>query len=339
MANFDTLLSGLHNLSAVADKSDAYLEVNSKRQFIPTNNFDTVIGYEGDINSQVILFKLPETYDSHKLSECQIKLVKWKNNVSGFEGTSNLIFDGTYYNWKVDPSVFTKAGTIEISLTFEDKKDKLLVYSWNTSTYLGLSVGKSINTVDYSFPAKDEILTIDKETKNIIAPAGYNSTICTLGDVDTVHVYFLISRFLGSKSDFDILGDGVRPAIYLIANNNRIKDTENLTLTLYTEQLEDRNNEGLVFIDWAVPSKLTSGALNANGFEFAIEFAIVEEDGQDAFVKRRWLSRPYNGLKIGQSILQSIDLPGTTASEEYVYELIDNFFRVRDITWADGEEI
>jgi hypothetical protein len=35
MANFDTLLSGLHGLSTdssiVADKSDAYLEVNSKR--------------------------------------------------------------------------------------------------------------------------------------------------------------------------------------------------------------------------------------------------------------------------------------------------------------------
>jgi hypothetical protein len=134
-------------------------------------------------------------------------LVKWKNNVNGFEGTSNLIVvdaNKSYYKWEVDPSVFTKAGTIEISLTFEDKKGGLLAYSWNTSTYLGLSVGKSINTVDYSLPAKDEILIIDKETKNILAPNGYNNLVCNRGEVGIAHLYFLVNKYLNRAREIDI---------------------------------------------------------------------------------------------------------------------------------------
>jgi hypothetical protein len=60
-----------------------------------------------------------------------------------------------------------------------------------------LSVGKSINTVDYSLPAKDEILIIDRETKNILAPNGYNNLVCNRGEVGIAHLYFLVNKNLG----------------------------------------------------------------------------------------------------------------------------------------------
>jgi hypothetical protein len=295
MANFDTLLSGLHDFSTVADTSKAYLEVNSKREFIPTNNFDTVIGYEGDINSQVILFKLPETYDSHKLSECQIKLVKWKNKVSGFEGTSNLIFDGTYYKWEVDPSVFIKTGTIEISLTFEDKSGDVVVYSWNTSTYLELSVGASIVSVDYNFPAKDEILTVDRDTRNILAPRGYDNTVCMFGEKGVSNVYFLVNRYLGRNNSLDVLSEDTIVTIYISLGKGRMYTTE-IEKRLVTSEIEGRNKEGLVLIEWQLPEQVTC---NAEGYVGNFDIAIAFND-----TNMTWLSNTYKKLMIGDSLLK-----------------------------------
>lgn len=345
MAKFDDLLSGLHNGTAkLADSREddnGIIIINDKRQFQPSVDFDTTIAYEGDINSQIVTFKLPRYHDKHDLSGCQFKQVRWKNLGSGMENTSDLKIDGEpttdnfYLTWEVPSEACTAAGRLEISISCYDKTTdtSYIAYSWNTALYTGLSIGASIATVGHTFPAKSDILIIDKETKNIVAPSGYNSTICVLGDVGTVHVYFLVNRFLGSDGSFDILGEGIEPAMYIIANNERRKDTSCLELKTYTEELEDRSREGLVFIDWAVPSELTSGALNANDFEIAIEFAKVIRTENESIVEKRWLSNPYNGLKIGKSILQSIVTPSGDATEEYVYKLIDKYFEVHDITW------
>ena len=55
MANFDDLLGNLHNKvgGTIVAGDSADLIVNDKRQFSAAEGFDTIIGYEGDINSQV----------------------------------------------------------------------------------------------------------------------------------------------------------------------------------------------------------------------------------------------------------------------------------------------
>jgi hypothetical protein len=65
MANFDTLLSGLHDNAILKDEalnSDdgaKYITINSKRQFEVPVGYNTVIAYEGDVNSQIITFDCP----------------------------------------------------------------------------------------------------------------------------------------------------------------------------------------------------------------------------------------------------------------------------------------
>jgi hypothetical protein len=93
MANFDTLLKSLHDDkggSAITGSPSANLIVNTKRQFSAVEGFDTIIGYEGDINSLIIVIELPEEQAGHKLSFCENKELKWKNLANGAEGTSNL---------------------------------------------------------------------------------------------------------------------------------------------------------------------------------------------------------------------------------------------------------
>ena len=93
MANFDTLLNSLHGdkgSSAIIGSTSANLVVNTKRQFSAVEGFDTIIGYEGDINSLIIVIELPEEQAGHKLSICENKELKWKNLANGAEGSSNL---------------------------------------------------------------------------------------------------------------------------------------------------------------------------------------------------------------------------------------------------------
>lgn len=349
MANFDTLISGLHSGRAGKLSDDRGVNdsniiiVNDKRQFSPGPGFNTIIAYEGDINSQVITFKLPRYHDGHDLSNCDIKIIKWRNSASGQENTSNLVAteaaleDAFYVAWTVAPEMCTRAGKIEISISIYDKSNDRIAFSWNTSSYSGLSIGASSACIGHTFPNKTEILTVNKETKNIIAPAGYNNVICTLGDVGTTHVYFLVNRYLGADDSFDIFGDGVVPAIYIIANGYRRKDNKFVTLKQYTVELEgeDRNKEGLVFIDWAVPAEITGGSLNANSLEIALEFSHssgTNDDGE-VIIDKRWISNPYKDLKINPSILQSIVTPGGGTTDEYVYKIIDDYFEVHEITW------
>ena len=145
MANFDELLESLHEYASLQDtyiSDEQVITINAKRNFIPGKDFDTVIAFEGDINSQIITLKCVRISDNHDLSLCANKELKWKNLKSGMEGISKLevISDKSttsdfYLKWEVAPEACTEAGNLEISISFYDKKDGLKAFSWNTSSY------------------------------------------------------------------------------------------------------------------------------------------------------------------------------------------------------------
>jgi hypothetical protein len=149
--DFSTLISTLHG-SIHEDDSDItdnknLLIINNKRQFSTTADFNTVIAYEGDINSQIITIQCPRKHDNHDLSKCS-KELRWKNLGSGVEGISNLNVDDTatssdflYLTWEVPSDACTQSGTLEISIAFYDKHDDYIAFAWNTAEYTGLSIG------------------------------------------------------------------------------------------------------------------------------------------------------------------------------------------------------
>jgi hypothetical protein len=186
---------------------------------------------------------------------------------------------------------------LEISLTFYDKSGEYIAFAWNTAKYIGLSIGKTIESVNFAFPPKDEILIIDKDTKNIIAPAGYNNTICTYGDEGVTEVYFLVNRYLGKRNDLDIFAPDAIITVYVVINGQQggcsSKDSTLVTTQLYTEEISDRNKEGLILVRWLVPNGITAGSLGPGSFSIMLCF---EQNG------KKWYTNTYSNLTIGNSL-------------------------------------
>ena len=109
--------------------------------------------------------------------------------------------------------------------------------------------------VGFAFPAKDEILTIDNETRQIIAPVGYNNIVCNCGDIGVASIYFLVNRYLGKKKDLDVNNANI--SIYVKTQETTALFTENITKRLYTEEIFDRNQEGIVLIEWKIPEEIS----------------------------------------------------------------------------------
>lgn len=334
-SSFSDIISKLH--STVAESANNLDEngkvknaliINNKRQISATEDFDTVIAYEGDINSQIITIQCPRYHDEHDLSACGHKELKWKNDGGGTEGVSTLktISSGIdetifYMQWEVPADTCAKSGNVKISISIYDKNGDYTVFSWNTAEYTALSIGQTMNSVSSNFPAKDEILVIDEDTKNIVAPSGYNNTICTYGDIGVSEVYFLVNRYLGKNNDINVLNSTT--SIYIIINGRRgVCTSENESLVvkqLYTEEIDDRNNEGLVLIRWKVPNGITAGNNGPGTFSIMLGF---EQGG------KRWFSNVYQHLNIGESLVQ-IE-PGESEEwgvlEDAVKSIIDEYF-------------
>jgi hypothetical protein len=129
-----------------------------------------------------------------------------------------------------------------------------------------------MSSVGFHFPAKDEILTINKETRAILAPMGYNNTICNYGDIGVASVYFLIDRYLGGKTgDFDVFNSTIR----VFVKAKVYASTEGIDISsskrLYSSEIDARINEGLVFLEWNPDEELTAtNPEDIGNFEIAL---------------------------------------------------------------------
>lgn len=329
--NFDDIITSLHNSPVLADNREDdnnVILINEKRQFVPGSNFNTVIAYEGDVNSQIITFKLLKANDNHDLSNCGYKEIKWKNIASRVEGTSYPEEEDAadekyfYLKWLVPAEACTQSGNVEISLSIYDKINNQIAFSWNTAKYAGLSIGGSIESVGENFPPKDEILIINRDTKAITAPAGYNNTICNYGEVGLTEIYFLVDRYLGKKKTLDVLSANTTVTIYVTMNGLAGHDnTNNITKEPYTVEISEGTKEGLVFITWKVPNGITSG-IHTGPVGFSIMLGFEDESGN------RWFSNTYSNLKVGSNLYNgSIQEPSDwNVFEDYVGDVIKKFF-------------
>jgi hypothetical protein len=91
MTNFDELLQNLHDGAGTELVDDsAAIVINERRQFEIPADYNTIIAFEGDVNSQIITFEIPQKHENHELSKCKYKQLRWKNLTSGLEGKSTL---------------------------------------------------------------------------------------------------------------------------------------------------------------------------------------------------------------------------------------------------------
>lgn len=306
MANFDEMLAALHGdneggiLSDVvgADKAPK-ITVTAARVFEFDEGFDKVIAYEGDVNSQIITFVLPESHDGHSLNECGNKKVRWINQTSKVEGTSILTpgAEANEYEWNVPPALFAKSGTIEFSIVVYDlDASNKIGFSWNTASCTDLSVGKSIESVGGvgDMPAQNEILIIDEDSRTIVAPVGYNAIIANSGDKNTSVVYFQTKRYIKGidLTEHTAAAPVVHISYVLDDGGKRSAGSGSIEVVPYTSQYDGITNE-LVLITWRPEAGLTADSLFHGTFQTLVSFKKDE---------KVWNSAPYNGLRIGKPL-------------------------------------
>ena len=99
MANFDSILAGIHaGVVKIEDKDDV-ITISDKRTFEVASDYNTVLAYAGDVNSQIVTFEIPESHEGHDLSQCECKKLKWKNKGSGAELFTYVV------NWQATDGV------------------------------------------------------------------------------------------------------------------------------------------------------------------------------------------------------------------------------------------
>lgn len=347
MTSFDDMIEALHEGNAISDDEQQAIEIDEKRQFIVPSGYNTVLAYEGDVNSQIVIFKLPKQCEGHDLTACGVKEIKWKNLASGIEGVNILEAteeDTTKWQarWTVPSEAFTQAGNIEISISIYDKPANkelgYLSYAWNTGAYSGFSVAATMSSVSSVLPAKDEILIVSKEAKNIVAPAGYNNTICNFGEIGISTIYFLMDRYFGKNNALDALNCTI--TLYIVVNGYKLWEeadaaTGTLSRKLYTTELDDR--DGLVLLEWSVPESVTADPSHGPGnVKVAIELTNKDINGK---ITHRWISNSYDALVVTPSVLQVEVLPGDpVTTEEVVYNLIDHYLSMNEIIFDNNEE-
>jgi hypothetical protein len=62
---------------------------------------------------------------------------------------------------------------------------------------------------------------------------------------------------------------------------------------LYTEEILNRNQEGLVLVRWSVPNGITAGSFGPGTFSIMLCF---EQNG------KKWYTNTYSNLAIGNSL-------------------------------------
>ena len=322
MAKFDSLLQQIHigsTAGPIVTEENEYITITKDRKFVLPKDFNTVIAYEGDINSQIITFECPIVSEGHDLSKCQEKRVRWKNMASGHEGSTKLkateLENTMLLSWEVPAEAFTKSGNLTVSISIFDYLDGRVAFSWNTPTFTELRIGDTLDSVGYHIgqeredylPPKNEILLINNETRKITAPTGYNNVFCNYGDVNTSVVFFQVKRYIRG---IDLLDEGTIVNIYwkmkdLSNVDSSAADTGSQERFLYTVELDDRDGEGLVNIVWRPSRRITENVVGYYG-PITIQIELISTDG------KVWRSGTYNELTIGQSefSIGVSDLPG-----------------------------
>lgn len=324
MGTFDEMLASLHpNSEGVpngADLKDAEasepIVINGLRQFEVPEGYNLTIAYEGDVNSQKITFKLPRTHEGHDLAGCGLKVIRWKNTSIKAEDSSNLNLIHTnatniIVEWIVPPAAFVAAGNIEVAITFYDVLNDSLAFSWNTASFSGFKVEKTLSQVgkipNDVAPAKNEVLYIDEENHNIVAPNGYNFVISAFGNRKTTKVYFQTTATVGG---IPLINENTK--VFVIVSLNGQNGTYDIPSgnILPSFSTSEETGDGLVNFVWDVPTEIT-----CNNMEYIGEFSIaIKIEYKNAQTKGKtqtedntqvWKTVPFTKLTLAKSLFDS----------------------------------
>lgn len=380
--DFELLLQKLHpNSTGEAqgaelndDESTTPIVINAKRQFVVPEDYNLVLAYEGDVNSQIVTFKLPLFHEKHNLSLCNCKTLRWKNTSSNVEDWSelNVIDIQTDYfivEWIVPPAAFAKAGMIEIAISIYDlitidqtNKTKQLAFSWNTPTFSGFVVGGTLSDVGEApnipviiAPAKNEILFIHEETQSIVAPAGYNYNITTYGNINTDVIYFQTTKTIGG---IELTKPGNKIVISVIVSMGDFTGSFEIPESdIVSSFADDSTGSGLLSFVWRIPEKISYNKSNYTGaLSIAVSFQRFElgtplnssDPTPQLIEKECWRTIPFHNLTIRRSLVYNSSqviptdfcnvIEGDSDQLDLTARKVPGIVSLRSVTEADLEK-
>lgn len=326
MASFDEILNNLHGSGISVTTTDAEesmpIEITPQRTFRVPSEYNTTLGYAGDVNSQIVTFKLPKTHEGHELSSCQKKKIKWKNLSSGLEDSNELTECNSYDDhwtatWEVPPEAMSQAGNLEVAISLYDIKDNKIAFSWNTASYKGFQIADSFihvgqNLNGQNLPARDEILTVNVDTRQIVAPQGYKTTIANYGDIGVSKVYFAINKMVNGID----LSSSKTKIILKVSFPNTLAGDERDNIT--KQELLQNGQEYLIC--WNVPPSITSNVAYYVG-NITISLEIVSMEG--GTINKRWSSSSFSQLNIAPSQLMIDVVEFSARNEQIISEAVE----------------
>lgn len=338
MANFDEILqslTSLHQNATIADaQSDTPIIITARRTFEMAPDYDLILGYVGDVNSQVVTFQFPKTHEGHDLSKCAFKKIKWQNLASGTEGVSELTVqteqtESWTASWAVPPEIMTMSGQVEIAISIYDEKNGLIAFSWNTPAFREFSVGKTANQIadvfqENSLPANSEILVVNAETRKIETPINWNPIVASFGDIGLSKVFFEINQYIRG---LDLLDKDTKIYAGVAFISDTVEDFEITDVRpLFISETNKKANK--VLITWDIPAAITN---NNQGYvgTFAISLKAQVNDADGNIIKR-WSTAQFDKLTIGPSVLLN-DVTELVARDEEILdravdEKVDEYF-------------
>jgi hypothetical protein len=288
---FDQLLA---SINLTDDESEA-IEIRADRTFVLPEGYNTTIAYEGDVNSQIVRFKIPNKHEGYSLSACANKKLTWYNKDTKASGVSDLKQeDMDLLVWYVPAEVLAKAGTLDISISLYsiDASGKV-TFAWNTGTFSQLKIASTMDTInsypfaeDLRIPNKDEILFINLEGRNIVAPKGFNTTVANFHEIGLASVYFQMNS---QYKDWVLTPDSITIEILSIIGENKV------VTGITNEEIffaPGTPGDSMLCFKWDIPPAITTGSTGA----FTIAIVVKSTDGT-----KIWRSSPYRDLMVGET--------------------------------------
>lgn len=329
MTNFDDILASLHDTEFLADEQlSSPIVITSRRAYEVPQNYDLVLGYAGDVNSQIVTFQLPKKHEEHELSGCSNQKLKWKNLTSGAEGISNLIIDKIENitwtaMWLVPPEAMTVAGKLEIAISIYDvDKEGVVFFAWNTPPYKEFSIGEGFIKVadeieNNDLPAKDEILIVDVDNRNIVAPVGYNTIACSYGDIGMSKLFFEINQYIHG---INLLDEATKIYINIVYETITAEPFKITNIKPMFVQIENKKTNK-VLLTWDMPAALTNNSQKYIGtFSISIKIEVKNDNGE---LVKRWSTSSFDKLRIGPSVLLNTATDIVPRDEEIVERLVE----------------
>jgi hypothetical protein len=186
----------------------------------------------------------------------------------------------------------------------------VIKYQWNTAPFTSLSIGATLDKVDIKAPAKDKILTLSTQTRNITLPAGYNTTIATQGDVGTTFVYIQCPRYIAGM---DLTSDKIKK--YLGWSAGEYSGINECAVEKIYSEVE---TDDLVILTWDVDEKLT--ASYAGNFSFELSFKQFKADG--TILEKQWYSNSNNSLSVKATLGINRDTIPTSGASGVTVEAV-----------------